>query len=60
MLDVLLQVCSSTKENPDIVVGPHIHRSQIHHEMSENSEQKTQVHEVRIVTKKHGIVLHLE
>lgn len=51
MLDVLLQVCSSTKGNPDTVVELHIHWSQIHHEMSENRRQKKQV-QVRVPEKK--------
>lgn len=51
MLDVLLQVCSSTKGNPDIVFEPHIHWSRIHHGLSENQKQKKQA-EVRIPEKK--------
>lgn len=40
MLDVLPQVCSSTKGNLDIVFELHIHWSQTHHEMSENHNHK--------------------
>lgn len=58
MSDVLLQVCSSTKGNPDIVFELHIHWSQIHHEKSENQRQKNQA-QVRIPEKKNKLLLDL-